>query len=157
MNSVVQVLNDLPAFKKAYNEPALSHLLQCPKFAPECHECQIYKLFWALNDGRYAVEKEERKIIFEGMSEEEKNKKEFCQEGVTPYMFKHVIARNHQDFKTNQQQDAQEYFHFFLEELLKVQKRNKLGNPGEIFDFELETKVQCNECKCVRLTKAKQN
>jgi len=42
-----------------------------------------------------------RKIIFEGMSEEEKNKVEFEQEGITPYMFKHAIAKNHQDFKTN--------------------------------------------------------
>jgi len=37
------------------------------------------------------------------MTPEQIAEKEFAQEGITPFMFKQVIAKNHQDFKTNQQ------------------------------------------------------
>ena len=37
------------------------------------------------------------------MSEEEKQKVDFVQDGVKPYMFKHLIGKDHPEFKTSQQ------------------------------------------------------
>jgi uncharacterized UBP type Zn finger protein len=34
------------------------------------------------------------------MSEEEKDKVEFGQTGIKPFMFKHIIGKDHQEFKT---------------------------------------------------------
>lgn len=36
-----------------------------------------------------------------------------------------------------------------------MEKQNSNANPGEIFDFELETRVQCQECTGVKYSKAK--
>ena len=44
-----------------------------------------------------------KKVWYEGMPEEEKDKVEFGQEGIKPYMFKHIFGKDHPEFKTSQQ------------------------------------------------------
>jgi ubiquitin carboxyl-terminal hydrolase 5/13 len=44
-----------------------------------------------------------------------------------------------------------------LEKLQKHEKALGRENPGELFDFELETRTQCSECKGVRYLKNKAN
>lgn len=44
-----------------------------------------------------------------------------------------------------------------MEKLLRAEKAMKNPFPGEIFDFELETKMQCVECNGVRYSKTKMN
>ena len=59
-------------------------------------------------------------------------------------MFKTVFGKDHVEFKTSKQQDSMEYFGFLLDKLKRMEKAE--GNeqyPGDIFDFEMETRVQC--------------
>ena len=98
------------------------HLLTCNKFAPECLSCQISKLVDGIFSGRYSQMKEAKKIHYEGQSEEEKNKIEYTQDGVKPHMFKQLVGRDHPEFKTGAQQDAQEYFHYLMEKLQRMEK-----------------------------------
>ena len=51
--------------------------MTCSKFSPECLECQISKLVDGIFSGRYSEKKEQKKIHYEGQSEEEKNKVEY--------------------------------------------------------------------------------
>jgi len=44
MNSVVQVLFNLPEFRNFYVPTADAHLTSCDKRAPDCSQCQISKL-----------------------------------------------------------------------------------------------------------------
>lgn len=74
-------------------------------------------------------------------------------------MFKTLVGRDHPEFKTNKQQDTQEYLSHLLEKLQRMEKAQ--GNnsfPGNAFDFELETRTQCQECGGVKYstTKAQQ-
>jgi ubiquitin carboxyl-terminal hydrolase 5/13 len=78
MNACIQVLASIPLFSSHFTHDATAHLASCNKATPDCYQCQFKKLFWGLQDGRYGVEKEQRKVIFEGMSEEEKNQKEMA-------------------------------------------------------------------------------
>jgi ubiquitin carboxyl-terminal hydrolase 5/13 len=82
--------------------------------------------------------------LYEGQTEEERQKVEYEQSGVKPHMFKTLVGRDHKEFKTNLQQDAQEYLAYLLEKLQRMEKSQ--GNhhyPGDIFDFEIETRIQC--------------
>lgn len=80
--------------------------------------------------------KEAHKIVFEGQSEEEKGKVEYCQDGIKPHMFKVLIGKDHPEFKTGHQQDACEYWQHLLDKMLRAEKALKLKSPGEVFDFE---------------------
>ena len=71
-------------------------------------------------------------------------------------MFKTLIGREHHEFKTSKQCDAQEYFTYVLDKMQKMERA--VGNqqyPGDIFEFEVETRVQCQECKGVKYSKGK--
>ena len=74
-------------------------------------------------------------------------------------MFKTLVGKDHPEFKTSLQQDSQEYLHYLLEKLQRMDKAH--GNatyPGDLFEFDLETRVQCQECLGVKYqsTKAQQ-
>ena len=59
------------------------------------------------------------------MPEEEKKQVDFAQDGVKPHMFKHIIGKDHPEFKTALQQDTQEYFQHLLEKILRAEKQRK--------------------------------
>lgn len=65
-------------------------------------------------------------------------------------MFKTLVGKDHPEFKLGTQQDAQEYFHHAMEKITRLEKANKNPNPNELFEFELETRVQCQECTGVK-------
>jgi ubiquitin carboxyl-terminal hydrolase 5/13 len=72
--------------------------MTCGKFSPECLECQISKLVDGIFSGRYSEKKIAKKVSYEGQSEEEKNKVEYVQDGIKPYMFKTLIGKGHPEF-----------------------------------------------------------
>ena len=86
------------------------------------------------------------------MTEEEKAKEEYYQDGVRPAIFKTLVGKDHPEFKTGQQQDAREYFQYVLEKIMKAEKVAKAPNPGEIFKFKMEKKLQCTGCNRVKYT-----
>jgi ubiquitin carboxyl-terminal hydrolase 5/13 len=80
------------------------------------------------------------------MSEEEKAKEEWYQDGVRPAIFKSLVGKDHPEFKTGQQQDAREYFLYVLDKIMKAEKVANAADPGDIFKFKLEKRLQCLGC-----------
>ena len=76
------------------------------------------------------------------MTEEEKaqimSKDEYYQDGIKPQLFKSLIGKGHPEFQTGQQQDAQEYFMHLLEKVTRAEKALGAGDPGAVFDFDME-------------------
>lgn len=122
MNSVLQVLFSMPEFQNRYQEEGPMHLLTCHNTAAECLMCQVSKLVDGLLSGRYSEKKVAKKVLFEGQSEEEKSKIEYCQDGIKPHMFRTLVGRDHPEFKTSMQCDTQEYFAYLLEKLQRMEK-----------------------------------
>ena len=68
-------------------------------------------------------------------------------------MFKALIGKDHPEFKTGNQQDAQEYFHHLLDRVMKAEKKANSPNPNKIFEFEMEKRLQCTCCQKVKYRK----
>lgn len=61
--------------------------------------------------------------------------------GISPAMFKNLIGKNHPDFSTKQQQDAQEFF-LYLVNVIEKNSRNQ-PNPTDALKFSVEDRVEC--------------
>lgn len=70
--------------------------------------------------------------------------------GISPHTFKSLVGRGHQDFSTNTQQDAQEYFLHLLNVLQKNSKNQ--FNPGNALKFKVEDCVRCGSSGKVKYT-----
>lgn len=66
-------------------------------------------------------------------------------------MFKNLIGKNHKDFSSKQQQDAQEFLLHVINELEK-HSRNA-ANPAEALKFSVEDRVECCASGKVKYTK----
>lgn len=65
-------------------------------------------------------------------------------------MFKNIISRNHREFATKQQQDAQEFFLHVINEVEKYSLNHE--NPGDAFRFTVEDRVECGSSGKVKYT-----
>ena len=73
--------------------------------------------------------------------------KHYCGAGqnyIRPTSFKRLVGRNHPEFSTQNQQDAEEFFRYLLELIDRRYESNKLiRNLSEIFKFKIENRTQC--------------
>ncbi|PIO33564.1 hypothetical protein AB205_0099820, partial [Aquarana catesbeiana] len=102
------------------------------------------KLGYGLLSGQYSKPPAKCEIIEQVMKEEHKPK------GITTRMFKALMSKDHPEFSSNRQQDAQE---FFLH-LINLVERNSTGleNPSDVFRFLVEERTQCCQSRKVRYT-----
>jgi len=100
MNSVLQVLNSLPEYHHQYYEKGMQHIETCKKIPGDCFYCQVSKIFCGLNSGVYSKKLNKTLLINEIETEEE------YQEGIKPFDFKILIAKDNQEFSSSRQQDA---------------------------------------------------
>lgn len=70
--------------------------------------------------------------------------------GISPIMFKNLIGKNHKEFSSRTQQDAQEFYLHVLNELGK-QSRTEL-NPADALKFSIEDRVECSASGKVKYT-----
>jgi ubiquitin carboxyl-terminal hydrolase 5/13 len=64
---------------------------------------------------------------------------------------KSLFGKGHPEFSTSKQQDAREYFHYFVEKLSKLERKHKgVHDPSKAFEFEMETRLECLECNQVK-------
>lgn len=70
--------------------------------------------------------------------------------GISPAMFKNLIGKNHPDFSTKQQQDAQEFF-LHLVNVIEKHSRNQ-PNPADALKFRVEDRVECCSSGKVKYT-----
>ena len=178
MASVLQSLFSLPQFADRYFTKGSAHSLLCQNPDPaSCFECQMSKIADGLLSGRYAVPRAADSAANDDATAEHyataengqpistgepvKSDTKAFQEGVRPAMFKALVGKSHEEFKTMRQQDAEEFFRHLVG-MIQKESRNAgaVGgtmlddegsrDPTEIFQFEMEEKLQCNECKGVR-------
>lgn len=144
MASTLQSLFSLEAFQDRYLTAFFTHVQVCQRPDPaNCFECQMAKMANGLLSGRYSVprkpeqnEQEEAKVVF--------------QEGLRPTMFKALVGKNHPEFSTMRQQDASEFHQHLLSLVTKSSKAEGESDPGDIFRFATEERLQCSECKGVQ-------
>jgi len=152
INSVVQVLfsGAVPELSSRYGVEAngdiftQSLLKSNSKDAPSDLLCQTSKLACALTSGAFIRESTDFELNLE------------------PKMFKHCVGGKHPEFKTGQQQDAQEYFEYFLESLDRAEKEagtrivNKADRSGDIplssslFSFQTVDRIACSSDRHVK-------
>mgnify|MGYP000971680036 CR=1 FL=1 len=113
-----------------------------------------------LQSGEYSTKKVAQKVIVEGeevKAASDSQEEEYYQDGIRPAIFKTLMGKGHQEFSTGQQQDAAQYFSHLLEKFMLNEKQMKSGqDPTDAFSFEMETRLQCLQCQCVKYNKNKE-
>ncbi|CCL99939.1 uncharacterized protein FIBRA_01964 [Fibroporia radiculosa] len=156
MASVIQTVFSLPVFQERYYPSASAHWYTCTETLPaDCVDCQMHKLADGLLSGRYSHPRPTNS----GMTDPKAinplahdSPTPVFQEGVRPSGFKALIGKGHEEFSTMRQQDSEEFFTHLLTVLRRHAK--KVGNggkePTDIFEFGMEQRLECGECKRVR-------
>ncbi|GMM51681.1 ubiquitin-specific protease [Starmerella bacillaris] len=76
---------------------------------------------------------------------------------ISPQMFKHLVAQGNSEFMSSRQQDAYEFFTYFVEKLEKLDSKNSALNVAEsIFGFQTERRLECLQCHGVRYVQENQ-
>ena len=57
------------------------------------------------------------------------------QPGVPPRMFKKLVAKGHAEFSGGKQQDALEFWHYFVEQVRQKEHVQRV-DPSDIFNFQ---------------------
>jgi len=140
LNSILQCLYELPAFRERYFDKArdLPEVLN----PAEDLETQLRKIGDGLWSGRYS--RPDPDVVASEYSAELPHQK-----GLAPAMLKALIGKGHEEFSTMRQQDA---FELLLHLFNHVEKSNHpagLKDPVSDFRFVLEQRLQCLSCKKV--------
>lgn len=134
--SVCQVLFALPTFQERFfrSAEAAKHPTTCRADPSACYECQMYKLAEGLLSGRFSVEADE------------------ARHGITPRDFKRVMAEQHRDYGTMEQQDAAEYLRHVITVIDRRERllRPKEKSPVDALAIRTEERTQCMKCQRVR-------
>ena len=132
-NSVFQILFSIPAFRDKYLQHADTIFRLINANAATDFNVQLAKLAVGLLTSRHEKD-----------------------QAVSPKMLKVLLGSGHPEFSTNRQQDALEYFQHLLqkfernEKVLSHELANLLQGFHNEFQFEFETRLQCNASKQVR-------
>ena len=134
--SVMQVLYHIPPISSLYKNAFPSFCNTLNPLSIEIHNnvsFQTSKLFHGLQTGVYSTPEKSEDFI----------------EGISPLSFKRCVGRNHVEFSTANQQDAQEFMlHFFS----LVEKNSLLFGEDftKQFQFTIQEKIVCEVSKTVR-------
>ena len=71
-------------------------------------------------------------------------------------MLKSLICKDHVEFSTMRQQDAYEFYQFMIKTIQQKERSFSGNDPTKLFEFSLQQKLQCNECKRVKYSNVKQ-
>lgn len=133
LSSVIQCLFSLPAFQNTYYDPEGKnfHLVDNPS---DDLQVQLRKLADGLLSGRYSTKAPDSAY----------------QRGIAPATFKSLIGRGHEEFSTMRQQDAFEFLVHLLTKISENAKAKHLPDPTNIFEFQTDQRLECNNCHKVR-------
>ncbi|XP_020806530.1 ubiquitin carboxyl-terminal hydrolase 5 [Drosophila serrata] len=129
INSVMQVLFVIPDFLQRFvGTGAERYFNEFPSDPANDFNIQMAKLGTGLQSGKYSS-------VAENTLDTDHST------GISPAMFKNIVGKNHPDFSTKQQQDAND-FYLHLLTLLDRNSRNQT-NPADALKFLLEDRVEC--------------
>ncbi|CAK9440345.1 uncharacterized protein LODBEIA_P44450 [Lodderomyces beijingensis] len=125
MNSVLQSLFDLNQYSHFFKNQAFDLAVD----PTEDLRSQLIKLYDGIYSGRYSVPGS--------------LKGDDYQLGIKPFAFKSLIGKNHEEFKTQRQQDAFEFLQYLL-----GKEDSEFGlELNKAFKFLFASKVICANCK----------
>lgn len=101
---------------------------------------QLTKLGHGLLSGKYSVPALERGDISSSATPTK-------QEGIPPRMFKAVIAAGHPEFSSMRQQDALEFFLYFVDQVERANSGKPELDPARCFKFGVEERLLCSSGK----------
>ena len=150
MNSILQLLLDLPEFAHRYgttSDKIEKHPLQqavSPTAAPTDLLCQTAKIASAITSGAFS----------KPLDLEDDNDPRYR---LAPRMFKHLIGKDHVDFCTGQQQDAAQFLQYLLEQIDRAElgaSNKKHLQPGgldepllvssHLFSYQHQQRLVCS-------------
>lgn len=125
INSIIQALFNLTTYKDFFASRSFDGSILNPA---EDLESQLIKLYDGLTSGRY--------------SKPSGLKGDLYQEGIRPDAFKALIGGDHPEFRTNKQQDANEFLLYLFDKLDK-----EFGlELNRDFKFVMGSKLVCTNC-----------
>lgn len=127
----------IPDFVERFVNKANNYFLTFPQNPANDFNIQMCKLGVGLLSGKYSS-------IADNTLDSESG-------GISPAMFKGFIGKNHPDFSTKLQQDAQEFF-LHLINVLERNSRNEV-NPADALKFSIEDRLECSVSKQVKYTR----
>ena len=135
MNSVLQVLFQLPSFAKVYVEGAPAVFKKANLHDPMSDfRLQMCKLGTSLWSGKYSTPPTDLEKQLEG---------EEFQKGVRPVVFKTLVGKGHPDFSGKEQQDANEFYTHLTTLMDRCHHNPDDMNPADRLMFEVEDRMQC--------------
>lgn len=127
LNSVIQALFDLPPYLDYFKHLDFPNYDAVPDPSKDL-KSQLIKIYDGLVSGRYS---KPNALVSDDY-----------QLGIKPTMFKLLIGEDHEEFKTNKQQDAFEFLLYILDKFDK-----QLGlELNQSLKFVMTNKVLCSEC-----------
>ena len=158
MNSVLQMLFSVPELARRYGTKPNGNVADhpiiksvAPKDAPSHLLCQTTKVACALTSGSFA------KPIPETTSDDDEDKDSSTDPKyrLAPRMFKHVIGKDHVEFRTGQQQDAAQFLQHMLEHVDRAElkasgdpyfkeKGETLHVTSHLFSFKTTDRLVCS-------------
>ncbi|XP_003744765.1 ubiquitin carboxyl-terminal hydrolase 5 [Galendromus occidentalis] len=134
MNAVMQMLLTVPHFVRRYFEKYQGYIFRSDADPNVDLRTQMAKLAMGVLSGQYS----------------KKPATDAECAAVRPQAFKNVVGRNHPEFSSKRQQDAEEFFCYLLDLLDKEDKEHPASRP---FSFEVEERIQCSKTKMVAYKK----
>eukprot|EP00980_Cylindrotheca_fusiformis_P017204 scaffold5296_cov215-Cylindrotheca_fusiformis.AAC.7 len=140
---VVQVLSALPEFQKRYgtapNGDITTHRFfsgVSPRNAPNDLLTQTARLVSALTSGKFSLPEDK-------LDSSEPADPKYR---LAPRMFKHIIGKDHVDFKTGQQQDAAQFLQYLLEQIDRAEMKFDcdIQKTSRLFSFQTESRLLCS-------------
>uniref|UniRef100_A0A7S4S7S3 Ubiquitin carboxyl-terminal hydrolase n=1 Tax=Ditylum brightwellii TaxID=49249 RepID=A0A7S4S7S3_9STRA len=158
MNSVLQLLlsNTIPELASRYGTFPKADITTHPLFklppsdAPNDVLCQTAKLSCALTSGAFVGPLPPSATVTDAASPSTDPKYR-----IAPRMFKHVIGKDHVDFRTGQQQDAAQYLQYLFEKLDRAELAGSSRLPNKeagtspplssnLFAFQTTSRLVCS-------------
>ena len=142
LNSVVQLLCSLPEMVNRYGTKPNGNIRDhrfltssTPKDATNSIIVQLTKLAIALSSGSFAIPQDQLNSV---SPTDPKYR-------LAPRMLKHIIGKDHVDFRTAQQQDAAQFLQYLLEQLDRgeVKCDSTMLQTSHMFSFQTETRLLC--------------
>jgi ubiquitin carboxyl-terminal hydrolase 5/13 len=146
LNSIIQMVFTIPDFIEKYYNHREQYILNGAVDPSNDFNFQLSKLSYGLLSGDY--------------SKEVKNESDLsakARQGIKPTILKALVGRGHAEFSTKRQQDAHEFFIYFLTLVERnlnsdsvVQSTSPSFNPADAFRFKFEDRIECNQSHHVR-------
>lgn len=146
--SIVQCLFSLPQFQTRYF--GVGDVSPAAAEPAQDLETQLRKMADGLLSGRYSHP--ESDVVASENSSEIPH-----QRGIAPAMLKHLIGRGHPEFSTMRQQDAFEFLLHINKIISRSQHFPSQQDPTKSFQFVMEQKLQCLNCKRVKYSTHQQD